>query len=156
MQDRAVVADNPGLMIDDVDAVKILTDGDIFKALAPSVEKAGGANPRTSPARQIKTKSMNLMEDRRLNKRAIGFACLLLDRFSTHDALQSREAEHACRITLVIGAGRGDDSRSTVLDIDYHHVPYRPTSRPSASFTGVKKPNCSFQYSPFWSHIKVQ
>ena len=74
------------------------------------------------------------MEDRRLNKRAIGFACLLLDGSSTHDALQSREAEHACRITLVIGAGRGDDSRSTVLDIDYHHVPYRPDLAPVSEF----------------------
>src|SRR5262245_33230499 len=70
---------------------------------------------------------MNLMEDRKLrNKRAIGLACPLLDGSSTHDALQSREAEHACRITLVVGAGRGDDGGATVLDIDYHHVPDRP------------------------------
>ena len=53
-------------------------------------------------------------------------ACPLLDRSSTHDALQSGKAEHACGITLVIGPGRGYDSGSTVLDIVDDHVSYGP------------------------------
>ena len=100
---------------------------------------------------------MNLIEARGLRKeRAIGPARPLLDGSSTHDALQSREAEHARRITLVIGAGRGDDGGSTVLDIDYHHVSYGPDLASVGEFYRSKEAELFFPVFSFLSHIKVQ
>src|SRR5262245_44460534 len=67
---------------------------------------------------------MNLIEDRRLRNEY--FAWLLLDGTSAHNGLQRRETKHACRKTLVIGAGRSDDGGSAVLDVDDHDVSHRP------------------------------
>src|SRR5262245_47315444 len=90
---------------------------------------------------------MNLIEDRRLRNEY--FAWLLLDGTSAHNGLQRRETKHACRKTLVIGAGRRDYGRSAVLNIDYHHVPYRPDLPSVGQFYWSEKTELFFPVFPF-------
>src|SRR5262245_41224200 len=109
-----------------MNAVEVFLQRGLFQKRHGGRRKGQWGRPQDQPRKTNQDKAHEPNGSTRLKKDALSAPASLLDGAPAHNGLQGRETKHACRVTLVIGAGCSDDGGSAVLNVDDHDIPHRP------------------------------